>query len=191
MCLPVYVCFYCVYTYSPLHIVCLHLHPGNPYNSAFQKYTNTSCLYTCMEDLIIFNIDWFNFKTVKQADAEITTEWSDQMTKEKVSKTASLSGSDNIKNSWLHTQEMCRPPTWTKILTAFFQCSLYCMCIHACILTVCIFWPNCTSWGVFFCNIFASHWLCVYMNLWSMFSFVNVVEAGLNRMQVSCSISLY
>lgn len=77
-------------------------------------------------------------------------------------------------------------PLEQRMLTAFSQCSLISMCKHACMLPVYTFWAHCTSLTLFrqcFCVIPP---LRVYMNLCSMFPSLNVVTAGLNRMQVSC-----
>lgn len=82
-------------------------------------------------------------------------------------------------------------PLELRMLTAFSQCSLICMGVHAHILPVYIFWPRCTSLRASLNKFFVIPSLCVYMNLGSMFPSLNVVKAGLNRMQVGCNISLY
>lgn len=97
----------------------------------------------------------------------------------------------NIKNSWLHTQEMCCPTTWTKnfdcIFPVFSHRYLYTRLHTDCLYIL----AKLHILKSLFLQLFASHSPGVYINLWSMFPFVNVVKAGLNRMQVSCSISLY
>lgn len=81
-------------------------------------------------------------------------------------------------------------PLEQRMLTAFSQCSLISMCKHACMLPVYTFWAHCTSLSLFRQCFFVIPPLRVYMNLRSMFPSLNVVTAGLNRMQVGCNISL-
>lgn len=75
-------------------------------------------------------------------------------------------------------------------MTACSQCSLICMDVHAHMLPVYIFWPHCTSLRTSLNKFFAIPSPCVYTNLGSACPSLNVVKAGLNRMQVSCNIRL-
>lgn len=108
------------------------------------------------------------------------------------SKAASPSGSETLKKRWLHTQEMSRPTTWTKNF-ACISPEFFLLCVHSRLFTALTEWLFISFDQTAHPeeSFFLKHWPCVYMNLRSRFPFLNVVTAGLNRMQVSCSISLH